>query len=131
MTNREFYKEQIEEIMRNLLLSIPLGVDKKTGIPCGCHMLECADCSFEAASCGRSRKEWLEAEHKEPAIDWSKVPVDTKILVRDGIACEWLKRHFAKYDGKQVFTWTGGGTSFSSSSTVGWRLAKLYKEEGK
>ncbi len=40
---------------------------------------------------------WLNEEYKEPEVDWSKVPVDTKVFVRnleDGL---WRPRHFAKY----------------------------------
>ena len=71
----------------------------------------------------------------EEVIDWSKVPVDTKILVADydseGEAIEWKKRHFAKYENGIVYAWDDGKTSFTAKldgSCMNWDCAKLYKE---
>lgn len=66
-------------------------------------------------------------ERKE--TDWSKVKVDTKILV----SCEgkrWHKRHFAKYENGKIYTFIGGLTSFTDegSSLNNWKYAKLYEE---
>ena len=71
----------------------------------------------------------------EEAIDWSKVPVDTKILVAnydsEGEAIEWKKRHFAKYENGIVYAWNNGMTSFTAKldgSCINWDCAKLYEE---
>ena len=71
----------------------------------------------------------------EEVVDWSKVPVDTKILVADydseGEAIEWKKRHFAKYENGIVYAWNDGKTSFTAKldgSCMNWEFAKLYKE---
>ena len=71
----------------------------------------------------------------EEFIDWSKVPVDTKILVADydseGEAIEWKKRHFAKYENGIVYAWNDGKTSFTAKldgSCMNWDCAKLYEE---
>ena len=41
------------------------------------------------------------SEYKEPEIDWSKVKVDTPILVKRSKEAEWERRYFAKFeDGK-------------------------------
>lgn len=62
-------------------------------------------------------------------IDWSKVPVDTKVLVSESGNSGWLKRYFAKYENDKVYTWTGGATSFSSDGDVmAWKYTKLYEE---
>lgn len=62
-------------------------------------------------------------------VDWSKVEVDTKILVsEDGDV--WCKRYFAKYENDKVCTFAGGATSFSEGGYyISWKYAKLYKED--
>lgn len=66
----------------------------------------------------------------EKCVDWSKVPVDTKILVScDGE--EWSRRYFAKYENGKVYAWDNGRTSFSIDANydyVYWDYAKLYEE---
>ena len=64
-------------------------------------------------------------------LDWSKVPVDTPILVRDNDANVWKKRYFAKYEDGKVHTWRGGKTSWSNNgaTTIEWNQAKLPEEE--
>ena len=65
----------------------------------------------------------------EEITDWSKVAVDTKILVRDNEINEWGRRHFAKYKDGKVYAWNNGYTSFTTNNTNSWKYAKLYKEE--
>lgn len=75
-------------------------------------------------------KEITELEFKKVYdIDWSKVDVDTKILVSyDGNV--WRRRYFAKYENDKVCAFVGGATSFSNrGSYISWKYAKLYKEE--
>ena len=61
-------------------------------------------------------------------VDWSKVKVDTPILVSDVKGGEWIKRYFAFfYDGK-VSAWVGGATSWSADNNKDvskWEYAKL------
>lgn len=58
-------------------------------------------------------------------VDWSKVPVDTPILVSDG-GVSWKKRYFAKHENGKVFAFRNGTTSWSSQySPFEWRYAKL------
>ena len=63
-------------------------------------------------------------------IDWSKIEVDTKILVStDNI--KWYRRYFVKYENDKVCAFIGGATSFSSGGCyTSWKYAKLYKEDG-
>lgn len=78
---------------------------------------------------------WLEEEYTEQEVDWSKVAVDTPILVRDSENYRWRKRYFAKYKNGKVFAWNDGKTSWTSVDveTTVWNYAKLadVKEEGK
>lgn len=64
-------------------------------------------------------------------IDWSKVPVDTKIYVKDQINAPWERRHFSHYtpDGK-VCAFRFGTTSFTNvDGTSPWNYAKLAEVE--
>lgn len=82
-----------------------------------CRGVRCNECAFEndgMASCGDSRRKWMEQEYKEPHVDWSKIPVDTPILVRDSELFAWSKEHFAKYEDETVYTWDYGKTSWST-----------------
>lgn len=64
-------------------------------------------------------------------VDWSKVEVDTKILVNNDDGDVWYKRYFAKYENDKVCTFVGGATSFSTNGYyISWKYAKLYKEDG-
>ena len=65
----------------------------------------------------------------EDKIDWNKVEVDTKVLVRDRPYNEWLKRHFAKYENGKVYVFNDGRTSWSSRGITHWEETKLWEEE--
>ena len=73
-------------------------------------------------------------EYEEP-VDWSKVEVDTKILVRDYECDDWRKRHFAKFEDGNVYSFENGTTYFTSDDAchlnlfIHWNYAKLYKED--
>lgn len=62
-------------------------------------------------------------------IDWSKVPVDTPILVRDCNGYNWERRYFAKVENDKIYAWDGGATSWSVGNGercfTSWRHAKL------
>lgn len=45
-------------------------------------------------------------------VEWGKVPVDTPIVVET--ICGTFKQYFAKYDGKKVWYFDGGRTSWSA-----------------
>lgn len=77
---------------------------------------------------------WLMDEYKEPEgseVDWSKVPVNTKIYVRDKEEDRWVKRYFAKYENGRVFAWIDGYTSWGCQEyeTISWEYAKLAEDE--
>ena len=76
--------------------------------------------------------EWLDSEYVEPPVDWSKVAVDTPILVRDSEEEAWRKRHFAKYENGIVYAWGYGAASWSaygSDNIIDWEMAKLAERE--
>ena len=66
-------------------------------------------------------------EEYEEILDWSKVDVDTKILVSEN-GKDWDRRYFAKYDYNRVYAWDYGATSYSGKHCSTWKYAKLYEE---
>ena len=71
----------------------------------------------------------LAEDEEEPEIDWSKLKVDTPILVRDSKDNKWLKRYFAKYEDGLVYAWLGENTSYTTCSAAKWKYAKLAESE--
>lgn len=67
----------------------------------------------------------------EEVIDWSKVPIDTKILVWSNVSNKKERRHFAGINKKygMVEAWNDGQTSFTTTRATAWANAELYKEE--
>lgn len=84
-----------------------------------------------STNCIYTKLEWLQAEYKEPEVDWSKVEVDTPIYVRDYERNEWVPRHFAKYEDGEVYAWLGGMTSFTGGHIPieAWTYAKLAEDK--
>lgn len=132
MTNREKFAEKILDIACS---DSRIAVDKATLEPTTCFKLACEDCLFnfmDGGSCREARKKWTNSEYVEQPIDWSKVAVDTPILVRGNADLEWTKRYFARYANGSVYAWHYGTTSWSSGGhTTAWRLAKLAESEEK
>lgn len=66
----------------------------------------------------------------EKPVDWSKVEVDTPILVRREETSDWVKRHFARSENNKVFAWIEGRTSFTAEvcEISEWEYAKLAKD---
>ena len=97
------------------------------------NILKSEDCDVDCTRCRMLQVLWLlenYEEPKEPEVDWSKVEVDTPILVRDGEDEEWIKQHFAECDGKVVCAWRAGKTSWTEDCVMGWKFAKLAETEG-
>lgn len=61
-------------------------------------------------------------------VDWSKVAVDTPVLVKDFEEMKWGKRYFAFFKDGKVHTWNGGVTSWTCENpncVMSWVYAKL------
>ena len=127
MTNFEKYKDLIQDSIAN---GWGVGIDKYTKQITNCFNLSCADCEFRSndTSCAARLISWLYEEYQEPTVDWSKVPVDTKVLVSDD-GGKWFKRYFASYEDGRVYVWYGGGTSWSNNLTSPYNYAKLAEVE--
>ena len=82
------------------------------------------------ARCKMLQMLWLLEEYEEPEVDWSKIKIDTPILVRDFEDAKWAKRHFAKYEDGKVYAWSNGVTSWTTEGHgVMWNYAKLAESE--
>ena len=80
--------------------------------------------------------EILQMEFEEIVdVDWSKVQVDTKILV-SGDGKDWYRRYFAKYENGFIYAFPDGLSSFTSCykpecgyrRVCAWKYGKLYEE---
>jgi len=74
-----------------------------------------------------NRQELIDIAEELGIVDWSKVPVDTPILVSldDKL---WLCRYFADFKNGIVYTWSNGATSWSvprREHKDAWSFAKL------
>ena len=97
------------------------------------HILKKDSCaSISCEHCHMLQLLWLMEEYEEPETDWSKVEVDTAILVRTDEATPWVRRYFAKYEDGMVYVWNLGRTSWSATNdkdVSAWPYAKLAESE--
>ena len=120
MKNYEKYADEIRgyrgcEFCEAFIIPNILKSDNCAGMTCyKCRMLQML---------------WLLEDYKEPEVDWSKVEVDTPILVRDNEDGKWIRSYFATYDDGVVYAWNSGRTSWSEEYTTGWKCAKLAETE--
>lgn len=128
MTNKEKYAKELLDILCETG-ETPAMVKGKL---VACDHTTCDECKFgkHTMFCSEKFTNWAKAEYEVPEVDWTKVPVDTKILVRNSIDQEWLKRHFSHFDGiaGKVRAFAAGDTSWSADerhSTVMWEYAKI------
>lgn len=93
MTNREKYKEEILDLLRTN----------------NCAKLETFYNTYVATQYSISDYDgiswfeiifaitlWLGEEYEEPKVDWSKVEIDTPVLVKQSRDNDWAKRYTAK-----------------------------------
>jgi hypothetical protein len=116
MNNYENQREIIDAILNsNSSIAIDIDTNKITT----CRGLGCSRCLFfgeynKNISCYGNTIKWLVSECIEPEIDWSKVAVDTPVLVSDN-GEKWYRRYFAGVDDKgRLFMFPNGRTSWSN-----------------
>ena len=131
MLNIEKYKEMLIDMEIIDVNKLAVVNDK----PVNCtDLYVCDGCDFgKKKNCSPYLEEWLFSEYKEPEVDWSKVKVDTPILVRNDEDEEWDKRYFAKFECGVVWSFCDGRTSWSKRKTrndiISWKYAKLAESE--
>lgn len=128
MLNREKFAKEILDITCN---GNKIAVVK--GEPINCDGTMCNECAFLANYyCIDGFKIWANSECVEPSVDWSKVPIDTPILVRDSKNASWEKKYFSEYRNGTVYAWADGATSWSVEKpeyVYDWKYAKLAESE--
>lgn len=123
MTNYEKYRSEIEKIAR---LGRSVAVDKGN-TPRECCEIDCKDCiAFGKTNCYDVIDEWADAEYIEPEMDWSKVPVNARIVISNDNT-RWYNRHFAKYESGEVYAWEDGRTSHTTDKAISWEYARLVE----
>lgn len=134
MTNLEKYEDKIKLIIYS---GNGFAITESDGKVAVCGIVNCNDCKFykSTMSCRIQREKWLQKkyeERKEPKVDWSKVEIDTPILVSNDDE-NWYKRYFAKYNSERnvIYAFDRGCTSWSADRTAAWDYAKLAKQEKK
>lgn len=120
MKNFEKYEDEVREyngdnFCQDFVLPRILKKDNCAGIYC--------------SACAKRQLMWFLEEYEEPETDWSKVKVDTPILVRQGKNGRWLERHFAKYENGEVYAWVDGQTSWTGADEIKWKYVKLAEGE--
>lgn len=124
MTNYEHYKEQIEKIAR---MGCKVAMKVATNEIVTCDTITCDECLFNSDNCSIDAMKWADEEYKQ--VDWSKVPVDTPILVSED-SFTWTKRHFACFQNNKVYAFRDGATSWSASNAImDWNFAKLVEAD--
>jgi hypothetical protein len=130
MTNYEYYRSKIEKLTR---MGRKVAVEKDANKIRACDSLTCDKCFFVHSNiCDIKALEWADAEYiesEEKEVDWTKIPVDTPILVRDSMKSDWLRRHFSKYEDGTVYAWEDGKTSYTTIAEWHWKYSKLAEVE--
>lgn len=78
-------------------------------------------------TCFTDEQQYIDIGKYIGIIDWSKVPVDTPVLISNDKEI-WFKRYFARYEDGKVYCWLNGKTSWTAEckfSTGHWDYAKL------
>ena len=131
MTNYEKHRAEIEPIAR---MGRKVAIERATNIICACGGMRCVNCLFydysNKKTCDEVALAWADAEYIEPEFDWTKVPVDTPILVKDLERKEWSRRYFSHYENGRVYAFAGGRTSWTAyDDWKDWNYAKLAEEK--
>lgn len=80
-----------------------------------------------ASTCFEEKNQFIDVAEYLGIVDWSKVKVDTPVLVSLNDE-SWFCRYFAGFKNGIVYTWSGGATSWSVREREckdAWSYAKL------
>lgn len=63
-------------------------------------------------------------------VDWSKVPIDTRVVVWD-VEARKHRRYFAKYQDGKIYTYPSGATSWSCEfdHLIRWGYGRIAEED--
>ena len=121
MKNKEKYAKEIIEIA-----ATGTSVAMCNGVLRECRGLYCSQCDFYSdRECDEKIKEWAESEYIEPKYetDWSKVPVDTPVLIKGAMD---NRKYFSRLlPDERLAVFRDGRTSWSSHGIA--KEVALYK----
>ena len=135
MKNREKYGEEILNSVFRGNGEKYCEFVKKNVLP---NLTDCTNGECEELhSCGLCRcifTFWLDEEYEEPEVDWSNVPVDTLVRVRNRAEDRWYLRYFKEIGDEHLncryFTWSGGATSKTADGKyLCWKYCELVEDE--
>lgn len=129
MKNKEKYAKEIFDVACS---GDAIAFDERNNKLVPCTDFDCSQCAFyKAKNCKVGRENWSNSEYEEQTIDWSKVAVDTPILVNnEGYDSKhWLHRHFSKFENGKVYVWASGCTSWTTDGDISWEYVKLLPEK--
>lgn len=137
MKNREKHREEIIKAIKSRETCefmndtvIPEFIGSKTDSKCICEMGDCRACLIRFTL-------WLDEEYMEPPkpeVDWSKVPVDTLVMVRNHESKDWNLRYFKRFEPNwfpHFVTWVDGKTSKTVDyfAAEDWKYCELVEDE--
>ena len=120
MKNYEKYEDEIREYKgANLCTDFVLP-----------KIIKSNDCDGKCDKCRMLQAIWLMEDYEKSGVNWSKVKVDTPILVRDDECEEWERRYFAKFEDSTIYAWNDGCTSWTGEGQMTiWNYVKLAESE--
>lgn len=133
MKNREKYRDEIITTAVNgtcckfmLDKVMPNFIDNSVNVDSLCEDGNCSACSMLFSL-------WLDEEHE---VDWSKVPVDTLVRVRDSKDEEWEVQYFKctseTIPDRRFEAWGDGTTSKTTHGHImHWKYCELVEDEGR
>ena len=133
MKNREKYREEIIKAIKSRETCefmndtvIPEFIGSKTDSKYMCEMGDCRACLIRF-------KLWLDEEYEEPEVDWSNVPVDTLVRVRERENQEWILRYFKGINEDSLRhryeAWESGATSKTAKGKyLCWNYCELVED---
>lgn len=138
MKNREKFREDILSWAKNGKGNAQAYCEfvRKNMIP---KLTDCTDggCAGLTCTCCRAIfSVWLDENFEEPPkpeVDWSKVPVDTLVRVREREDEDWLLRYFKGINDKQLRrryeAWESGATSKTANGKyLCWNYCELVED---
>ena len=99
------------------------------------HILKSRSCANTSCDqCKMLQIIWLMEEYEEPEVDWSKIPVDTLVRVREREDKEWILRYFKGINEDSLRhryeAWESGATSKTAKGKYWcWNYCELVEDE--
>ena len=136
MKNREKYKNELMNVIKMDGNTCGFVIKHEVTRMFGTEMESfCGETDCNA--CGTALQLWLDEEYEEPPkpeVDWSKVPVDTLVRVRDREEQEWTLRYFKGINDnhlrRRYEAWESGATSKTANGEyLCWKYCELVEDE--